>query len=70
MNAINPKPAVKAPATPQEGSSDFSSATHLRAFLDWALPDCRPLADWEREDADEFFAANFADAPENERSEV
>lgn len=61
---------MKTPAAPEENFFDFSSALYLMAAANLSLLDCRPLADWERKDADEFFARSFRDAVNTERSEV
>jgi hypothetical protein len=70
MNTTTQKSLMKAPATPEESSFAFSSALYLMAIANLSLPDCRPLTDWERKDADEFFARSFRDAVNTERSEV
>ena len=39
--------------------SDSSEALGWIAFARAAIPDARPMLDWERQDADEFFWSQF-----------
>jgi hypothetical protein len=39
--------------------SDSSVALTWIAFAKAAIPDARPMLDWERQDADEFFWSQF-----------
>lgn len=40
-------------------SSDNSEALAWISFAKAAIPDARPMLDWERQDADEFFWSQF-----------
>ncbi|MEW6157037.1 MAG: hypothetical protein AB1813_06365 [Verrucomicrobiota bacterium] len=39
--------------------SEVSDALSWIAFANRAIPDARPMLDWERRDADEFFWSQF-----------
>lgn len=47
-------------ANPSEGECDTTAGLAWMSFAKAALADGRPMLDWERQDADEFFWSQFA----------